>query len=608
MITFVPVSRYVVQYQVASGRPYSDFERLLLEAVQEGQSTLSALVNLFQVHRRVIIEGLVTLMQAGWIAIKADSNTFELTQPGKEAIQQRHALPPGMSIANRSASVLMERVANQVALSSQVLFYPRNKIEKYWSIGVRVPTGDLPNAIDPGMVADLLPRGPAEWVKWIGPIDLVRDNADFAVVDVDIARRRLSGPFPERWQTFLADELIARAESRQKQLETTAPAVDETELRELIAVPSIAVEEPEGRSRADVSWTMARDECRLVVGSHAHERELERIFREASTYIAVASSFLAVSTIRDLLPLLKRALDRGVLIDVLWGQAPDPLYEKDHFAGFEFLRKLEEETVRSGITGKLNIARKPVESHAKILLSDGAEGVSACIGSFNWFAARTGAERRDVSLWVKHPIPVARLCHLLADFGIRDERLSTGSGAVKLRNFAADLSSIPPSDPHPKHELASAVAAQLIIDRRHEQSIRHAVEQGSNRVVVASHRLKANACNQLLPLFARALKQGKKLEVTYGIAESDPETLNSFSESLTKLGGTFTRDPDLHGKYVVVDDATAIIGSYNWLNGSEYARRRPGLEVGISLSGATVGRDLLSACSELSRTRKRSRK
>jgi hypothetical protein len=604
MIAFVPVSRYVVQYQVASGRPYSDFERLLLEAVQEGQSTLGTLVNLFQVHRRVIIEGLVTLMQAGWIAVKADSNTFELTRPGKEAIQQKNALPPGISIASRSASVVMERVANQVALSSQVLFYPRNKIEKYWSIGVRVTTGDLPNAIDPGMVADLLPRGAAEWVKWIGPIDLVRDSADFAVVDVDIVRRRLSGPFPERWQTFLADELIARAGVRHKQLETSS-AVDESELRDLIAVPSVAVEEPEERGRADVSWTMARDECRLVVGSDAHERQLERVFREASSYIAVASSFLAVSTIKALLPFLKGALGRGVLIDVLWGQAPDPLYEKDHLAGFEFLRKLEEETVRSGITGKLNIARKPLESHAKILLSDGPEGVRACVGSFNWFAARTGAERRDVSLWVKHPIPVARLCHLLADFGLRDERLSTGSGAVKLRNFAADLSSIHSDDPYPMHELASAVAGQLIIDRRHEQSFRHAVEQGRNRVVVASHRLRADACNQLLPLLTQALEQGKKLEVTYGIAESDPETLKSFSESLTKLGGTFSRAPDLHGKYVVVDDATAIIGSYNWLNGSEYARRRPGVEVGISLSGATVGGDLLSACAELSRPPKK---
>lgn len=607
MIAFVPVSRYVVQYQVASGRPYSDFERLLLEAVKEGQSTLSALVNLFQVHRRVIIEGLVTLMQAGWIAIKADSNTFELTRPGSEAIQQKYALPPGMSIANRSASVLMERVANQVALSSQVLFYPRNKIEKYWSIGVRVPTGDLPNAIDPGMVAELLPRGPAEWVKWIGPIDLVRDNADFAVVDVDIVRRRLSGPFPERWQTFLAGELIARAQSRQKLLDT-APAVDETELRELIAVPSVAVEELEERSRADVTWTMAREECSLVVGSHAHERELERIFREAGTYIAVASSFLAVSTIKGLLPLLKGALDRGVLIDVLWGQAPDPLYEKDHFAGFEFLRKLEDETVRSGITGKLNIARKPIESHAKILLSDGSEGVRACIGSFNWFAAKTGAERRDVSLWVKHPIPVARLCHLLADFGLRDERLSTGSGAVKLRNFAADLSSKPPNDPSPNNEPALRVTAQLILDRRHEQSIRHAVEHARNKVVVASHRLKPDASNQLLPLLTQTLEQGKRLDVIYGVAESDPDALKSFSEPLTKLGGTFTRDPDLHGKYVVVDDATAIVGSYNWLNGSEYARRRPGVEVGISLSGATVGADLLSACAELSQPHKKSRK
>jgi len=124
----------------------------------------------------------------------------------------------------------------------------------------------------------------------------------------------------------------------------------------------------------------------------------------------------------------------------------------------------------------------------------------------------------------------------------------------------------------------------------------------------ASHRLKGDASNQLLPLLTQALEQEKKLEVTYGVAESDPETLKSFSEPLTKLGGTFTRDLNLHGKYVVVDGATAIVGSYNWLNGSEYARRRPGVEVGISLSGATVGGDLLSACAELSPPHKKSRK
>jgi hypothetical protein len=189
MIAFVPISRYVVQYQVASGRPYSDFERLLLEAVKDGQSSLTTLLNVFKVHRRVIIEGLVTLMQAGWIAIERDSNTFSLTRTGEAAIQQKETLPPSISIAARTASVIMERISNQVALSSQVLFYPRNKLVKYWTLAVRVPKGDLPNALDPGMIANLLPRGPAEWVKWIGPINLVRDNADFAVFDVVIEHR-----------------------------------------------------------------------------------------------------------------------------------------------------------------------------------------------------------------------------------------------------------------------------------------------------------------------------------------------------------------------------------------------------------------------------------
>jgi hypothetical protein len=65
MIAFLPIARYRVVYQVASGRPFSSFERLLLKAIKDGHGSVPALAKMFCIHRRMIVEGLVTLMQAG---------------------------------------------------------------------------------------------------------------------------------------------------------------------------------------------------------------------------------------------------------------------------------------------------------------------------------------------------------------------------------------------------------------------------------------------------------------------------------------------------------------------------------------------------------------
>src|SRR4051794_22964199 len=89
MLAFLPVSRFRVHYQVASGRPYSALERFLLEAVREGHATLDGLIGLFRVHRRTVIEGVVTLMQAGWLGLRpGNDHQFEVTDAGREALKQ----------------------------------------------------------------------------------------------------------------------------------------------------------------------------------------------------------------------------------------------------------------------------------------------------------------------------------------------------------------------------------------------------------------------------------------------------------------------------------------------------------------------------------------
>ena len=93
MIVLIPVCHYRVHYQIASGRPFSVFERLVLEAIHDGSGTLETLEACFHLHRRVITEAVVTLMQAGWVAINRNNHILVTTESGKAGIRSEGALP-----------------------------------------------------------------------------------------------------------------------------------------------------------------------------------------------------------------------------------------------------------------------------------------------------------------------------------------------------------------------------------------------------------------------------------------------------------------------------------------------------------------------------------
>src|SRR6266849_5561125 len=117
---FLPVSLYKVKFKVAAGRPFSRFERLILKAIDAGTNELDDLVKLFCVHRRMVVEGLVTLMQAGWVSLESQTNQFGLTPSGIGASKQEQSLPPLLHTEDRWQIVVMERVAGQVARGDKV--------------------------------------------------------------------------------------------------------------------------------------------------------------------------------------------------------------------------------------------------------------------------------------------------------------------------------------------------------------------------------------------------------------------------------------------------------------------------------------------------------
>ena len=143
MIVFIPISVFRVPYEVAAGRPYSYLERLVLEAVSQDTREMEGLCDIFGVHRRIVIEVLVTLMYAGWIALEARAegtgNQYCITQAGIRAIESskgaQKVLPAATAIRKASISVVMERTLGQIARNSEVIWHPRANLSHLWEKG-----------------------------------------------------------------------------------------------------------------------------------------------------------------------------------------------------------------------------------------------------------------------------------------------------------------------------------------------------------------------------------------------------------------------------------------------------------------------------------------
>ena len=425
-----------MQYHVASGRPYSFFERFILEAVGEGRTSLEELERTFRVHRRVLIEGVVTLIQAGWVAIDRNTHHLVSTETGKRAIAQPDQLPKNIAVVEQIDYVVGERVQGQLAKGTEVTFSPRSALRAHMDQAVVIPTGDLQHTLDPGILVPLLRTSESEWIRSFGPIDIVRDGADFVVVDVDTSSGGITG-IPSKWLPLLQDDLLERARSKERQLVqdgtiySTDPALAKLVRRDFAAVDAADEKNPD-------EWLLEPALDRVIVGT-AHYGLLENWLETARSYVGIVSGRLDGSTISRLEKGLRTAIERGVIVDVIWDSQMEEQRAETHAKGFDLLKKIEWDSRHTSGRGRLAVGRKPSGSNARILFGDVSDTFETVVGSYEWLSSDPEQNRLDMSLLFRERGPVARVARLVADLAAADERLSTGIGLTRLRYAAADL-------------------------------------------------------------------------------------------------------------------------------------------------------------------------
>lgn len=596
MIVLVPLSRFRVTYEIAAGRPFSEFERLILRAVQEGASELSELRDAFQVHPRLLIEGLVTLTHAGWVAIGGPGHEgFVLTSEGQEAATSDQ--PPSTTVVeSRHASVVMERISGALIANSEVKFVSKRELRDVWDQVVRLDQEVTANKLDEGQVQHLLPRRQGEWIRWIGPIDMLTKGANWLPVSVDVRTQEVIG-LPDSWIPRLKKAVLSKASGvkETKFARGIASSVDLPVIRQKRPRAAGDEREPERLQLPELSRPVSVSEEDFVFTTVEHENLMTRAMNEARSSLLIASPCPSIRRLDFLRGDLEGALRRGVNVDLLFGQTTRG--EHEFATARDWCSRLAYDTKQDG-GGCLRFSRQPSNYHGNLLLWDDQSGCNACVGSFDWLALSVGQKGsrilRDVTIRISDPGIAATLVRCAIGSWSDVETASLSSTADRWRSIAAelDMKSLQESPDD------SNATMRVVLDGDHGVLVDSGRTEAHQRVFVTAKQLET--LSQILPVDGDA-DSGKmaSVDVMYQRSERDQAWISDASYRLGEMGGSLKKVDSFRGE-VLITNATVCITSYNFLSAVVDVVSSGGREIGVVIEGQeTVGWILKKLKSEL---------
>ncbi len=578
MIVLVPLSRFRIAYEIAAGRPFSQLEKMILRAIQEGASELRELQATFEVHPRLLIEGLVTLTHAGWLAVGGPGHEgFVLTSGGREAAGSDRP-PSTTDVSSRQSFLVMERVGGALISNDEIQFVSRRELESVWGQCVRLAVDVTENRLDEGQVQHLLPRRQGEWVRWIGPIEMVSRDAHWLPVNVDFENETIAG-LPDSWVPRLRTAIMTGAhralESRDKQSRAGSWAIRGPRRGRVETVDA----DDDALRIPPIGWPVMVSEEDFCFTTREHEKLLSTALAEARSSLFIASAFATIIKMEALRPQLLATLQRGVSIDLLWGYSSGSA--EDGGETVNWLRKLSHDAKRDG-NGALRFNHLRSGSHGKVLVWDSPIGVSASIGSYNWLSAAEQeghSSSTNVTMQVSEPAVVAAIARCAAALWSRIESEVLSSAADRWRRIAAQLDmAASRASPGPTN-----AKVRLVLDKDHEALLAEWLRSARDRLAVASHKL--GSVSEIRLLGADAPRPSSFVfDVLYGHSDIDKEQLLRVEELTRQAGGVLSHVPGLHAK-AVVSDASACVTSYNFLSADPFGTAMSARELGLVVDG-----------------------
>lgn len=559
---------------VAKGRKWSLVEHLILDALHRSPSTAGELAEEGLMPRRLVIEALIRLMKAGWVEIQPENNkaVFKISRLGSSVVK-RDELPNYPATKTRPANFFIDRLTFSIfrrrdfrALTEQML-QQRSLTDRIAILSAR---SELVMPTDPYGVAQVLLD---EDESLIGSKPSYAKPAErhvlFTVKDGAIENRPkyLSGDL---------EKLILRAAE-------FAGKTPPSDAIPLISPPDIVapINRPEPEAK-EIAFS-AED---VVFGGAEHRDLLSRTLGRAKHRLIIHSTFIDEDRFISWLPELKRAQQRGVLIDIFWGDNKQAEQRKGTAQAVGALRKkLQQE----GLLQQIRLHAFTTNSHSKLLVADDGseESFFAVVGSCNWLSSPY--QSAELSVRLRDPSLVSEVIgHLAAmSVGLTGIETPITNSLLALAGRVA-LHRVPPG---------GRAKASLVLGPQHAAYVRKARDEAQAHMIVASHRLGVAARPVVIvPAIAAAKKRGISARVFYEKA-SDPVTVKMAKDleravrdegiNLKELLG----QPSMHAKFLLWDNDHLVVTSLNWLSGdpTDGNLRQ---EIGVYVNCPSIGRDI----------------
>ncbi|WLB87703.1 hypothetical protein [Bradyrhizobium japonicum] len=589
MLLLLPISRFRVEYRVAQGRPYSVFERLILQAIHRGTSDVAMLREIFQVHPRLILEALVTLTQAGWLAVGGlELQGFRLTSAG-EAAALSGEVPRARSSVSTHTSIVMERLTGALINEGMVRHLQNSQVAALMENAIKVREYVHSRRISEGQIDSLLPRAKNEWLHRVDSIDLKSRQAHWLPITLDVATGQFDDNLPFSWRNRVGPALSEEAQK--------SPRFKDAHIRAYVG-PDLPARDKIGRDEdvqrvGNESSPVRIQEADLISTDGEHLTYLVSALRETRSKIFIASAFLRANCLEALRAEMMSALARGVAVDVLWGYNSGRLAEVD---GIEVLKKISFEARHNKFKGKLSYNLTASGSHAKIIIWDQAPQVfEACIGSFNWLSVKPNitksseeTESTNLSIRIRSSLLISRLLRSVASLWAGGSISRLDAAPDRWRRVASDLerTEVQVESDDDKDERSNAVA-RLVLDFDHDALLRTGLTTAQNQLIVVSHKLGVAARTRLVTATSKLRSTDFRFSVFYGQRDVEEAAYAEIEDLVGRAGGKICRKPGLHAKVLVADNWVCL-GSYNFLSTDVYGTSSRTKELSVILEGLEV--------------------
>lgn len=543
----IPITTLSTRLVIRKGQPWSIIEHLVLEAIAQEPRSRVALAQQFNLRPPIIDAALVRLARALWIEMRSapEGLLWVATPLGRAALIDDDLPSPGR-IISRPITLLIDRLAGHLFGPSELTHDRLDRVQE---------------AQDYERLCVLSPRLPEAIYRIDELVSRLRDDEQLLHIDAT-EERRTEEVAVVRLRSGEVEGLPGDREVPEllEAIRTGVTSVNFGGARHIHRPRAPQVSPPTAPQRHPIRLE-PRD---LIVGGEAHRRALEEIFAQATSRIILHSTFIGEEVFRGLLPAMRAAVERGVQIDVLWGQ--DPPVDTDTMdpeSGATAIASLNADPQIASLSDRLRLHGASTRSHAKVILADvGRRGeYVALVGSCNWLASNLRSI--EVTFRIRTPAVVAEVVRCLSNLLYVSEGVAPELPLALLR-IARWLKRHSPPD-------KANATAHLVVGAQHQSCVLRARDQARRRIFVMSHRLSELITPAILVPLARArARRGLTVTVLYGKVQN--QVTAAAAQRVTQQARTDgitlkrIRDPRIHAKVLAWDSDAIVVTSQNWLS------------------------------------------